>query len=135
MDLHHHYTWFAKLDLTITKPLVKFPCCLFFSTTLVSLSLIGNILLNPPSASRFPNLRILVLRYAEYANSESLPTLLTACPVLILEVPSTSSFCLHDRLFKMNKVIFHEFMIAIEDKVQKVNVTNCINKLVTKFKK
>ena len=60
-----------KLDLTITKPLVGLPFCLF-STTLVSLSLIGNIFLNPP-ASRFPNLRILVLRSAEFANSEYLP--------------------------------------------------------------
>uniref|UniRef100_A0A7N2MFI8 Uncharacterized protein n=1 Tax=Quercus lobata TaxID=97700 RepID=A0A7N2MFI8_QUELO len=49
----------------------------------VSLSLIRNIFLNPPSASSFPNLRILVLRSAEYANSESLPTLLTALLVLI----------------------------------------------------
>ena len=73
-----------KLDLTITKPLVGLPFCLF-STTLVSLSLIGNIFLNPPT-SRFPNLRILVLRSAEFANSESLPTLLTAQPVFILEI-------------------------------------------------
>ncbi|KAL4594382.1 hypothetical protein ACB092_12G016000 [Castanea dentata] len=75
-----------KLDLTVTNPLVGLPFCLFFSTMLVPLSLIGNIFLNPPSASRFPNLRILVLGSAEYANSESLPTLLTALLVLILGI-------------------------------------------------
>ena len=68
-----------------------------------------------------------MLRSAGYANFESLPTLLiTALPVLILEKSkSTTSFFLHDRFFKMNKVEFYEFMIVIEDKVWKVNnVTN-----------
>ena len=87
--------------------------CLFFSTMLVSL--------NPPSASSFPNLRILVLWSVEYANSESFPTLFIAFPVLILEIHKRSLIRLHDRFFKMNKVEFHEFMIVIEEKIRKVN--------------
>ena len=56
---------------------------LFFSTTLVVLKLQGTILLNPLPDSSFPNLRIMYLEYAiRYANCDSLPTFLAACPVL-----------------------------------------------------
>ena len=62
------------LDLTVTKPMVELPYCLFFSKMLVSLSLIGNIFLNP-SASRFPNIRIkrlLTLDIMDYVKDFSL---------------------------------------------------------------
>ena len=65
-----------------TESLVELPRSLFFSTTLVTLKLKGNIYLNPPSDSWFPSLRKLQLSLFKYANSDSLSTILTACPVL-----------------------------------------------------
>lgn len=44
-----------------TESLVELPHSLFFSTTLVTLKLIGNIYLNLPSDSWFPSLRKLLL--------------------------------------------------------------------------
>nr|POF27508.1 putative ribonuclease h protein [Quercus suber] len=62
--------------------LQQLPCSVFFSTTLVTLKLVGNISLNPPSNSRFPCLRILRLAAFKYKNSDSLSTILTAYHVL-----------------------------------------------------
>ncbi|XP_075664523.1 putative FBD-associated F-box protein At5g56560 [Castanea sativa] len=75
-----------ELDVHIFScgQLMELPPSLFFCSTLVVLKLDGNkLLLNPPaSAFRFPSLRILLLKWVSYANNDSLPTLLAACPVL-----------------------------------------------------
>ncbi len=73
------------LDIAIFPDrIMELPLSIFFSTTLVTLKLHGYIYLNPPSASAFPTLRILQLKYVTCANSHSLSTFLTptACPLL-----------------------------------------------------
>ena len=76
-----------ELDLYIfingPNPPLEMPTTLFFSSTLASLILTGDILLNPPaSASTFPSLRTLALGGVRYAKHDSISTLLAACPVL-----------------------------------------------------
>ena len=46
------------------------------------LKLNGHILLNPPFDSKFPSLKILQLEFVNYANYDSLATLLAVCPIL-----------------------------------------------------
>ncbi|XP_030954358.1 FBD-associated F-box protein At5g60610-like isoform X1 [Quercus lobata] len=77
-----------ELDLDIyshpiPNPPLELHPSLFFSTTLVVLKLGGEILLSPPLDSIFPSLHILYLESGiSYANCDSLPTLLAACPLL-----------------------------------------------------
>ena len=67
----------------IPNPPLELHPSLFFSTTLAVLKLGGEILLNPPLDSIFPSLQILYLESGiSYANCDSLPTLLAACPLL-----------------------------------------------------
>lgn len=73
-----------QLDLNIYsfKQRLELPRSVFFCKTLVVLKLNGTFLLNPPSASTFPNLEILLLDSVRYANCDSLFTLLASSPVL-----------------------------------------------------
>nr|POF27507.1 f-box/lrr-repeat protein [Quercus suber] len=73
-----------QLDLNIysSKQPLELPRSVFFCKTLVVLKLKGTLLLNPPSASTFPTLEILLLDSVRYANCDSLSTLLASSPVL-----------------------------------------------------
>uniref|UniRef100_A0A7N2KZN8 Uncharacterized protein n=1 Tax=Quercus lobata TaxID=97700 RepID=A0A7N2KZN8_QUELO len=68
--------------LMIIKDLSSCPVVYTFCSALVVLKLNGHILLNPPFDSKFPSLKILQLEFVNYANYDSLATLLAVCPIL-----------------------------------------------------
>uniref|UniRef100_A0A2N9GDT6 F-box domain-containing protein n=1 Tax=Fagus sylvatica TaxID=28930 RepID=A0A2N9GDT6_FAGSY len=69
------------LNISHEEPL-KLPRSLFICKTLVHLTLRGDIVIHPHSASSLPTLKTLHLEHVKYANDESLCRLLSCCPIL-----------------------------------------------------